>query len=147
MAKDKSVDRAVLLFAAFCLSMSSGFLSGRMLSLDSTGFSLQEDKRPAVPTVSIEGIRNGMLHGSIIGSARVFIGDEYFVQSGVFVMDASSLFTNEILLVVPDGAEFVASKRGKKYYPVFSSAGENITPQNRIYFSSTEEAEKSGYVR
>lgn len=88
-----------------------------------------------------------MLHGSIIGSARVFIGDEYFVQSGVFVMDASSLFTNEILLVVPDGAEFVASKRGKKYYPVFSSAGENISPQNRIYFSSEAEAEKSGYVR
>lgn len=41
--------------------------------------------------------------------------------------------------------EFFASNRGSKYYPKNCSAGKNIAEENKIYFSSAEDAEKAGY--
>lgn len=40
---------------------------------------------------------------------------------------------------------YFASKRGKKYYPVGCSAGNTIKQENKIYFSTSAEAEKAGY--
>ncbi len=42
-------------------------------------------------------------------------------------------------------AGFVASKSGKKYYPVDSVAGKKITEANRVFFSSEKEAVAAGY--
>tara|TARA_Y100000310_G_scaffold345403_1_gene464563 strand:+ start:3837 stop:4304 length:468 start_codon:yes stop_codon:yes gene_type:complete len=141
-----SLDRITLLLALFCISASSGFLSGRLATDNRQPTTFQIDTRPPIPTIHIKGIRNGLLHGSIKGSARVVIDDFVLTQSGVFALDASALLTNEIAVIVPDFAQFVASNRGKKYYPVFSSAGERIIPKNRIYFQSKQEAELEGYL-
>ena len=40
---------------------------------------------------------------------------------------------------------YFASKRGKKYYPVGCSAGNTIKQENKIYFSTSTDAEKVGY--
>lgn len=40
---------------------------------------------------------------------------------------------------------YFASKRGSKYYSVDCSSGKTIKEENRIYFSSSIEAEKSGF--
>jgi len=40
---------------------------------------------------------------------------------------------------------YFASKRGKKYYPVGCSAGNTIKQENKIYFSTSTDAEKAGY--
>ncbi len=40
---------------------------------------------------------------------------------------------------------YFASKRGQKYYSIGCSAGKTIKEENRIYFSSSTEAEQSGY--
>jgi len=145
IAPMESLDRISLYFALFCLTASSGFLSGRLITNDESPITVVKDQRPLIPTIHIEGIRNGLLHGSIKGSARVVIGSEIFTQSGIFALDASPLLFNQIVIIVPDNAQFLASTRGKKYYPVFSSAGERITPKNRIYFSTAEEAQRAGY--
>ena len=151
---NRSLDRLCLLLAIYCLSASSGYLTGKLttnnqpirIGRGGQPITFQEDTRPLDPTINIEGIRNGLLYGSIKGSARVFIGNNILTQSGVFALDASSLLTNEIAVVVPDNVQFVASVRGKKYYPVFSSAGERITPKNRIYFQTQQEADAAGYL-
>ncbi|MBU0612078.1 hypothetical protein KKA39_02790 [Patescibacteria group bacterium] len=41
---------------------------------------------------------------------------------------------------------YFASSRGKKYYPTGCSAGNTIKQENRIYFSSSSEAEQAGYT-
>lgn len=41
---------------------------------------------------------------------------------------------------------FVASKNGKMYYSLGCSGAKRIKPENEIWFSTTEEAEKSGYT-
>lgn len=40
---------------------------------------------------------------------------------------------------------FVASKNGKKYYFIWCESAKIIKEQNRVWFSSKEEAEKAGY--
>lgn len=45
-----------------------------------------------------------------------------------------------------NGAKFVASKAGKKYYSVDSSQGKKIKEENRVYFKDEKEAEAAGYT-
>jgi hypothetical protein len=45
-----------------------------------------------------------------------------------------------------NGKSFFASKRGKKYYTLGCSAGKTIKQENRIYFETSEQAEKAGYL-
>jgi micrococcal nuclease len=51
---------------------------------------------------------------------------------------------------VPKGAEkgqFMASKTGKRYYPLWCAAGQRIAEKNRVYFASAIEAEKTGLTK
>lgn len=41
---------------------------------------------------------------------------------------------------------FFASSRGSKYYTISCSAGKTIKQENRIYFTTGEEAEMAGYT-
>ena len=41
---------------------------------------------------------------------------------------------------------FVASSRGKYYYPVECSLANSLKEENKIYFKSQEEAEANGYT-
>lgn len=42
---------------------------------------------------------------------------------------------------------FVASKRGKYFYPAQSKSAARLAPQNRVYFPDAASAEKAGYRR
>lgn len=42
---------------------------------------------------------------------------------------------------------FVASKQGKKYFPVDCGSAKTIKEENRVYFGSESEAEGAGYTR
>jgi len=42
---------------------------------------------------------------------------------------------------------FVASSRGKYYYPVDCSLAQNLSEKNKIYFQSKEEAESRRYLQ
>lgn len=41
---------------------------------------------------------------------------------------------------------FVASSRGKYYYPVNCRLADNLKEENKIYFKTQQEAEKRGYI-
>jgi small subunit ribosomal protein S1 len=49
-------------------------------------------------------------------------------------------------VAVPEGAMFVASKDGKKYYSADSAAGKKIKAEKRVYFKDEKEAEEAGYA-
>ncbi len=141
----RSFERISLLLASFCLAISSGYLSGRLISDHRFPITIVPDPRPPVPVVFIEGVRNGLLYGKITGTARVAIGNEVLTQSGVFALDAGKLLVNEVSVNIPAWAQFVASKNGKKYYKVNSASGRGITPKNRVFFRDVEEAKSAGY--
>ncbi|MFA6177541.1 MAG: hypothetical protein WC694_01445 [Candidatus Paceibacterota bacterium] len=44
------------------------------------------------------------------------------------------------------GKTFFASRKGSKYYSLGCSAGKTIKQENRVYFTTGEEAEVAGYA-
>lgn len=117
---------------------------------DAVPVSVAEDSDVAdVPVVEIDGLRDGALRGRITGDVRVIVRDHVALPdaSGSFAVYDTSLMVQEITVQVPAGMNFVASKRGKKYYSVTSANGQNIVPENRIYFKTAQEAENAGYAK
>lgn len=142
------LQRFVLIIPAFVLALATGYLHGRILSIHQHPLVLRTDNRPLIPTVTLTRIRNGNLEGEIRGNVRFFIGDHPVIGgSGSFVIPAGPLLKQVIEVNVPADARFVASKRGKKYYPVDASQAKSIAPGNRVYFQTSSQAEAAGYVR
>lgn len=120
-------------------------------------FAFQTDSRPptvlhrsgsTVAAVSVESFRDGALRGTAAGPVRLFFGDVPVDVSpdGRFAAAVPAFRIEEVSVVVPQGMRFVASKKGKKYYPVESAGGERIVPGNRIYFADTASAEAAGFL-
>lgn len=141
------------LLGALLLTLVCGYLLGRIIterrSLPSAPFIQRDLSRPPVPTVKLDGVYNSELKGSMVGNARLFLGSEQVTPdaSGAFLVPAGTLLTNHVSITVPAGMRFVASRRGKKYYPVGSAAAEGLAPANRVYFHTGEEASQAGYTR
>lgn len=108
---------------------------------------LTEDVHQPVPVIRVLEVNDGDIVGTIGHGARLVLGEELVLpkEDGSFRIDAKAFLVNIIDIKIPHGVLFVASKRGSKYYPVDSSAGKNLVPQNRIYFRSAVEAEAMGY--
>ncbi len=108
---------------------------------------MRDLSRPTIPTVHLNGVYNGSLRGSMLGEARLFLGGSQITPdaSGAFLVPAGTLLTNHIEITIPAGMRFVASRRGQKYYPVDSASASALSPANRVYFRTAQEAEGAGY--
>lgn len=132
-------------------ALLTGFCFGSALTAWSTyqrePIVLIEDAMPDSAAVRINGIRNGALVGSATGPVRLSAGGKIISlgHSGAFAIRDAALLTNHVSISVPGGMKFVASKRGKKYYPVLSAQGQNLKLENRVYFPNEEAAEAAGY--
>ena len=149
----KLMRKFVAAFGALAFTLVFGYLLGRHAAVratyaDAGEISFLTDTRTGAPTVVFEGIVDGLLRGAVRGDVRVFIDTDHIETdaNGFFAVDPGALRTNVITIHVPDDAEFVASVRGTRYYPVFSSAGEKIVPRNRVYFANEDEAEAAGFT-
>lgn len=145
------MNRFLTLSGLLVLVGFSGYLAGRLVTLEQASeppFVLRPDTRPRVPVVEVLGIREGKVTGKMSGEIRFFWGEEMVIPdgSGAFRL-APDLLVEEIAVAVPDGMSFVASKNGKRYYPVGSPMGERIKPENRRYFRMAVEAEEAGFSR
>lgn len=133
---------------------SLGYLSGRMANaaiFNKKNPLLLEKREQAgeIPVVVLNGIEKSNLVGSIDGEVRLFVNKKMVPpnETGDFTVPAGALLYDFITVEVPGGMDFVASKKGTKYYPVNSAQGQQLAPENRVYFKTAEEAEKYGYKR
>ena len=62
----------------------------------------------------------------------------------ISAMESSSLLQN-IEIANSVGKNFFASNRGTKYYSIGCSAGKTIKQENRVYFATSEDAQRAGY--
>jgi len=141
------------LIGALLLAGILGYLIGRTVAVraafQASPVQVREQARPLEPTVVLEGVRDGKVIGSVKGEVRLWIGEEQVFpdEEGQFAAEPGPLLVNDISVLIPEGMQFVASKRGKKYYPVRSGEAQRIVPENRVYFESALQAEGAGYVR
>lgn len=92
----------------------------------------------------------------VIGGARLWFFKSYEVQPRKIVIEENAFVVSPKQARLPDGqglgqaplaGGFVASINGAKYYPANCKAANRINQENRIWFTSVEEAEAMGYER
>lgn len=140
-----------LTFIVVILALIFGILLGRIFGIASLPIPptvLREDRRPNIPVVRIIGMEDGFVRGSVRGDVRVFFDEKIVVTdgSGSFRVPAGDFLRNVATVRVPAGMRFVASRRGKKYYPITSANAARLAPGNRLYFSDRESAERAGFL-
>ncbi|MEI8174719.1 MAG: hypothetical protein WCG28_02090 [bacterium] len=65
--------------------------------------------------------------------------------NAIYSQNLSSADTNTPKIILNSNSKtFFASNRGTKYYSISCSAGKTIKQENRIYFTTKEEAEQAG---
>ena len=72
-------------------------------------------------------------------------GQEANVKSIAENMSKPAFDINDINDINSINKNFFASNRGTKYYSIGCSGGKTIKQENRVYFSTREEAEGAGY--
>jgi len=78
--------------------------------------------------------------GQIIARPALVIDKE-------LIVNLDKEITSSTQAVIKEQSLFVASSRGKYYYPVDCSLAQNLSEKNKIYFSTKEEAESRGYLQ
>lgn len=115
-------------------------------------FSHAEISDKNIPVLTLEQIENGKISGIVShGELRIILAPED-KKISVLKNETFSLDIREILPMLkevphPEGTQFVASKRGKKFYPIDSPRAFLITSKNRTFFKDESEAEEKGFVR
>jgi uncharacterized protein YneF (UPF0154 family) len=135
---------------AVAIALLAGFIIGRIISVTTAASSISTQPittENTIPVVQIDKMEAGNIIGSIQGDTRVFIGDTLIVpkKDTTFSIAGTLLLTNHISILVPPGMHYVASKQGSKVYSVHSNQGSKLTPKNRVYFHTLQEAINAGY--
>ena len=81
--------------------------------------------------------------GIIIG-ANIISRPSLIIQKELITSIEES--TIEKTITEPKEFPFVASSRGKYYYPVDCSLANGLKEENKIYFKTQQEAENNGYI-
>lgn len=102
-----------------------------------------------VPILSIEKIENGMMKGSSNQEIRITLpsGNTEIMAGGSFSVSVVDILPMLKTLPAPSGAMFVASKSGKKYYPLDHPSAFLLSPKNRVFYFSETDAIKSGKTK
>jgi len=108
---------------------------------------------PKIATLKLMEIKNGELIGEITGrDIRIAYSPESILSlhSG----DSFQINTKAINLSgyyksssIPPNTMYVASKKGKYYYSVFSKQALRIKNENKMYFTNEKDAKNAGYTK
>ncbi len=147
-ARKHALQRRAICSCAFLILITLIACIGAIRSAAAaSAFTILPDTRPLLPTVILKGIENGALMGEVRGDVRIFLGDTQIIPngSGAFRVPAGVLAKDVRTIVAPEGMHFVASRKGKRFYPVSSKQAQGLSPKNRIYFPTAEAAKAAGY--
>jgi hypothetical protein len=110
-----------------------------------------------IPVLHFETIENGILKGKVEhGQVRIIIPKSEIEiispENNALPHKNFSISLAEILpmlkkIPAPENAQFVASKRGKKFYALDDPRAFLVSAKNRIFFFSKEEAEEKGFTK
>lgn len=144
------IEHAGKIFFSFGLSSLLGGLFGFwFVSQNEAEAMVSVIEKNIIPVITFERIDNGVLYGNISeGEVRFVLpnGDGTHTTRA-FEVPLVSILPMLKMLPAPSGMQFVASKAGKKYYPLDSPSAFLLSPKNRVFYRTAEEAEKDGKTR
>ncbi len=136
------------------------FLSGRLsvqveISSKVPPIHVVNDVNPKVPLVEITDVKNGKILGTVnrpeirlSSGPSVAVPDEkkHFELSIEHLGFIGSKQPKDKALV-PTWAKFVASKKGKYFYDLSGKSAKNLSPENKVFFATEQEAKEAGYAK
>ncbi len=129
--KNKKIIDRLLIFAIIILVLVSGIGIGIVISSE---YLNKSDKKKDEGTLEYYSADMKKVEQIIKANNAIQVNSSQPTSSDG---DASST----------SAGSYVASSRGKKYYPVDCSAAASLSENNKVYFGSQEEAESSGYTK
>lgn len=106
----------------------------------------QQDEKE-VPTLTLQKIENGILSVKNNGSeirVRTEDAEINIIKNGENTIDVVGILPMLKKVPAPEWANFVASKRGSKYWPLDSYQAFSLSPKNRVFYGTEEDAKKDG---
>lgn len=103
-----------------------------------------------IPLVKFQKIENGVMYGETgEKEVRFIVGKEgvYTSHGGAFDFPLNEILPMMKQIAAPEGMNFVASKRGTRYWPLDAPEAFLLAEKNRVFFATAEEAEKAGYKK
>lgn len=77
----------------------------------------------------------------------IIVGGKFFKRPPMIIeKDLLINLDNIEIEAKKEGVGFVASSKGKYYYPIDCPLAKNLSEKNKIYFNTKEEAESRGYI-
>lgn len=154
MLNKNTLEKINLIIAATCLLILGviiGKYQERMLLNEKNAvlIPLEQDLNAEVPTVKILGLKDGTLVG-MTNSAELRLTTETqiaLVDDNLnFELKFNDLLRKNLLFYVPENMNYLASSQGKKFYNIYDSQAVKIAPQNRVFFTTREDALSAGYI-
>ncbi len=113
---------------------------------------------PKISTVEFTGTQAGFLEGKVsgnparilygkTGAAEVQVGKTFQIPLTQAATVKKTAAGAQTAATAPLEAAFVASRRGKYYYPAQSKEGQKLSPKNRVFFKDAAEAEAAGFLK
>ncbi|NMB92140.1 MAG: hypothetical protein GYA31_00750 [Parcubacteria group bacterium] len=83
-----------------------------------------------------------------LGFSLGFIKGGHIINRPALIIDKELIINTNTTISQnkQTGYQYVASSKGKYYYPIDCALAENLSEKNKIYFATKEEAEAKGYV-
>jgi len=88
----------------------------------------------------------GFLSITLSFSLGIIIGANIISRPPLIIEKELITSIGEKTITEPKEFPFVASSRGKYYYPVDCGLANGLKEENRIYFRTQQEAENNGYI-
>ncbi len=156
MKKKIKIDwQKIFFFSSLVISFALGIFAGITIEQ----FDKIENRQPIeivpqnhekIPLINFLKIENGVMYGKTgEKEVRFIVGEDSIFGSngGEFQFPVDEILPMLKSLPAPDDMQFVASKRGKRYWPLDAPQAFLLAPQNRIFFKTPEEAEEQGYKK
>ncbi|MBU0578137.1 hypothetical protein KJ742_02640 [Patescibacteria group bacterium] len=153
MKKSDIINITISITLILSIGLTAGYAAGYFQAMRNSFPEIEfvDEINQGVTTIKLLDVENGNLIGKISGrNARLA-----YSADNILELDAESEFEiplNQIDLedfyvaeTIPEDTLYIASSKGKYYYSIFDKRAFNITPDNRLYFTSTEDAEQKGY--
>ncbi len=155
MFASKTLEQINLFIASLCI-LIVGILIGKYQERilfnkeKSQIIHLKEDLNQGVPSIKILGLKDGELVGEISDKTiRLTTEKEIalFDDDLNFTLKFNDILRKDLLFHVPENMNYIASRKGKKFYNIYDSSAKKIAPQNRIFFQTRAAAFAEGYIK
>lgn len=110
---------------------------------------LDEDINEGIPYIKILGLKDGELVGTISNPLiRISTETEIALHDNDlnFTLPFNDILRKNLLINVPTGMNYIASKKGTKFYNIYDKKAAELSPQNHIFFQTKQEATDAGYI-